>query len=54
MEVGSELVYAAIHQHGGEPVGSAIPARPYLGISDENAADLNAIVEDFISGVLGQ
>ncbi|WP_299733996.1 phage virion morphogenesis protein [uncultured Endozoicomonas sp.] len=52
VEVGSGLIYAAIHQHGGEPVGSAIPAREYLGISDDNADDLNAIVEDFIAGVM--
>ncbi|GAA4651684.1 phage virion morphogenesis protein [Kistimonas scapharcae] len=51
VEVGSPLVYAAIHQHGGAPVGSAIPAREYLGLSRENADDLNAITRDFIAGV---
>jgi phage virion morphogenesis protein len=54
VEVGSNLVYAAAHQHGLDMslVGSrrriTIPARPYLGISFENETDLVALVDDFV------
>ncbi|WP_221238450.1 phage virion morphogenesis protein [Roseospira visakhapatnamensis] len=46
--VGSPLVYAAIHQFGGEPVGMAIPERPYLGLSSEDEVDLLSAIEDFV------
>lgn len=42
-EVGSNLVYAAIHQLGGQAGrGGAveIPARPFLGISDADRSDM--------------
>jgi phage virion morphogenesis protein len=52
VEVGSNLVYAAIHQFGGAEVGMPIPARPYLGVGAENAADLLAVVEDYLDQVL--
>ena len=45
VEVGSNLIYARIHQLGGEPVGMPIPARPYLGLSPENARELEEIIE---------
>ena len=48
VEVGSNLVYAAIHQFGGDEVGINIPARPYLGLSPDNEADIVAVVEDFL------
>lgn len=48
VEVGSNLVYAAIHQWGGAPVGSNIPARPYLGLSNENEADVQGVVDDWL------
>ncbi len=48
VEVGSNLIYAAIQQFGGEEVGMDIPARPYLGLSDENMDDLAALVNDFV------
>ena len=44
VRVGSNLVYAAIHQAGGEPVGKNIPARPYLGLSSEDEAEITALV----------
>ena len=47
VEIGSNLIYAAIHQHGGDDVGIPIPARPYLGISPENEEDLVAIIDDW-------
>ena len=44
--VGSNMIYAAIQQHGGTaqmaPGPAAVPARPYLGISDENLGDIEA------------
>lgn len=49
---GSNLVYAAIHQFGGTedmaPGPAAIPARPYLGASEENMDDLVAIADDWL------
>ncbi len=49
--VGSGMVYAAIHQFGGEAGRGRkvkIPARPYLGISAQNEADLMETIEDYI------
>lgn len=47
--VGSNLKYAAIHQFGGLPNmrGGAkfIPARPYIGLSADNIAELEEILE---------
>lgn len=48
VEVGTNLVYGAIHQFGGDEVGMAIPARPYLGLSTGNQSDLDALLEDWI------
>lgn len=45
--VGSNLVYALVHQEGHDDMG--IPARSYLGISDENLDDLGQLVMDFIA-----
>lgn len=56
IEVGSNLVYAAIHQFGGTPDMApgprAIPARPYLGLSDENVVEIEAELVAWLSGVL--
>ena len=50
--VGSNLVYAAIHQFGGSdnmPPGPAgIPPRPYIGISDENELEILEIIEEYM------
>lgn len=45
--VGSSLIYALVHQDGDEEMG--IPARPYLGVSDDNLDDLGQLVIDFIA-----
>jgi len=65
--VGSNMEYAAIHQFGGtirpktaralkfgdRMVASVtIPARPYLGISDADAAEVEALVSDYLQGAL--
>lgn len=53
--VGSNLIYAAIHQHGGEGVGRPwLPARPYLGISQENQDDIVSVIDDFIDAVMSE
>jgi phage virion morphogenesis protein len=46
--VGSDMIYAAI-QHFGADDDGGIPARPYLGISDQDEAD----IRDLLTGVLG-
>lgn len=63
--VGSNLEYAAIHQFGGVirpkqrkalKVGGRvvsqvkIPARPYLGISTDDATESEALVADYLAG----
>ena len=53
-EVGTNLVYGAIHQFGGGEAGIAIPARPYLGLSASEAADIDAIVDDWLEGQIGE
>lgn len=45
--VGSNLVYALTHQEGNSELG--VPARPYLGVSDENIADLGELVREFLA-----
>ena len=44
VRVGSNLLYAAIHQAGGEALGINIPARPYLGLSEDDRAAISALV----------
>lgn len=46
LHVGSDLVYAATHQFGDSKRG--IPERPFLGLSDENRADLEAAIAVYI------
>ena len=48
VEVGSPLIYGATHQHGRD----AIPARPYLGLSAEDADDIREEILDFIRDAL--
>ena len=55
VRVGSGLVYAAIHQFGGKAGRGRqveIPARPYLGLSDENRDEIEAVVTDWLEEVL--
>lgn len=56
VSVGSNVVYARIHQLGGQAGrGHAVtlPARPYLGISEEDAKEARAILADHLRGALG-
>lgn len=46
VEIGSDKKYAATHQYGREADG--IPARPFLGLSDEDKAEVLDIIEQHI------
>lgn len=48
---GSNRVYAALQNFGGEAVGINVPAREFLGLSAENREDIEHLVEDFFAGV---
>lgn len=74
VEVGSNVIYAGIHQTGGEirpkngaalsfalpgvgwaTVGKVtIPARPYLGISDQDREDLTATTVEYLDARVRQ
>ena len=53
VDVGTNVVYAAIHQFGG-PAGrglkTTLPARPFLGLDDDDRREIVAIVGDAIRG----
>jgi phage virion morphogenesis protein len=56
VEIGSNLIYAAIHNLGGTedmaPAPAGITARQYLGFSDDNLTDLQFVVDDFIDAAI--
>lgn len=55
--VAANRVYAAIQQVGGLAGRGhkvRIPARPYFGISTENAADIDAVVSGLAAKILGE
>lgn len=55
VEVGSNVVYARIHQLGGETGrghAAKIPARPYLGMSKADEREALEIVTDYLKGGL--
>lgn len=51
--VGSNLSYAAIQQFGGEELGRDHPARPFLGISDDDARNIVGELEDWLGRKVG-
>lgn len=56
--VGSPQVYAAMQQFGGTKaqfpnLWGDIPARPFLGISDADAAKMDQTAADYLEGLLG-
>lgn len=54
VDIGSNLVYARIHQFGGEGAGKpALPARPYLGLSAANRQDVHAVASHWLDSFLG-
>lgn len=53
VHVGSNVVYARIHQLGGKAGRNhkvTIPARPYLGLSEEDQKEIEALVKDHLEG----
>lgn len=46
---GSSLVYAATQQYGRD----AIPARPYVGISEDDLAEIRTLIEEHLADALG-
>lgn len=51
-EVGSNMVYAAIHQFGGAGAGKPeIVARPYLGVSTDDRADVRDLIMGDLAGL---
>ena len=52
VEVGTNLVYGAIHQFGGAEVGMHIPPRPYLGVSLEDERDVLDVTDAWIDMLL--
>lgn len=56
VEIGSNLIYAAIQNLGGTedmaPAPAGITARQYLGFSDDNLTDLQFGVDDFIDAAI--
>ena len=49
--VGTNVIYAAIHQFGGKTgrgLAVDMPARPYLGVSEDDRRGINEIAADFI------
>jgi phage virion morphogenesis protein len=55
VQVGTNLVYAAIHQFGGKAGRGhkvTLPARPYLGLEPEDERGIAAIIDDWAGGLL--
>lgn len=46
VSIGSNRIYAAMHQYGGRTRFGQIPARPYLGISDEDEKAIMGTLRD--------
>jgi len=54
--VGTNMIYGAIHQFGGKAGRGkkvTIPARPYLGISRDDEAEINDIAQHYIDRAIG-
>jgi phage virion morphogenesis protein len=52
VHVGSDQIYAAHHQIGGDEIGSGVPARPYFGISSMDELDLQDLVTGRLSDLM--
>lgn len=46
VEIGTNLIYARAHQYGYTPRN--LPARPFLGINDQDANEIEAIFADYL------
>lgn len=58
VEIGSNLIYAAIQNLGGTedmpPAPAGVPQREYLGFSEDNLLDLQYLVDDFVDDHIRQ
>jgi len=55
VEVGTNVIYGAIHQAGGQAgrgKSVTIPARPYLGISFDDRAEIGNLIDDYLMEAL--
>jgi phage virion morphogenesis protein len=56
LQEGSNRVYAALQQFGGDdgmaPGPAAVPARPYLGLSDDDEREIDAILVGHLEGAI--
>lgn len=56
LRVGSNMVFAALHQFGGTddmaPGPAAVPARPYLGLSAADIQEIEDAMGDWIASVM--
>lgn len=53
VSIGTNQVYAAIHQFGGQAGRNhalTLPARPYLGLDEDDTAILREEIEDWLAG----
>ncbi len=50
--VGTNAIYGAIHQFGSRDPHRGIPARPWLGISDQDADEIVQLTQDHIRAAL--
>lgn len=49
VRIGTNVVYAAIHQLGGTAGrGAKIPARPFLGVNSRDLTELEDIMKDYL------
>jgi phage virion morphogenesis protein len=56
VHVGSNVEYARIHQLGGQAgrgLRVTIPARPYLGLNEEDIEEIKALVREHMEGSFG-
>lgn len=50
LEVGTDREYGVFHQIG--IVGENLPARPFLGIGDDDKNEINNVVNDYLRGLI--
>lgn len=50
VEIGTNLIYGATHQFGDESRG--IPERPFLGLSDDDESEIDAVIDNFIDRLM--
>lgn len=50
VRIGTPLIYGAAHQFGRPEIN--LPARPFLGVSDDDAAEILAILNEYLAGAL--